>query len=242
MADSRRFFATALDSPLMIADDDESDLAYFPTVEEIFVSLRGMPLLLSPADFAIAARWRREGVPLDFVRAALDLAFERRKERRAKGRVNSLRYLAPAVDTAGAEARELAAPGEPGEAAPIDVPARLAALAAALPEAAPGRAEFAARLAARAGDCAVVERALANLDAELLARAEESLPAALAAEIDAAVERTAASLAARLPAAEIERARGRLRQQVLRKRLALPILSLFSPDAEPGPPQDGGAA
>jgi hypothetical protein len=217
----------------MTATDDESDLAYFRTLEEIFASLRATPLLLSPADFAVAARWRREGVPLDLVRAALELAFRRREERRAKGQVNSLRYLAPAVDEAWAEAREMAAPGEPGPAAPIDVPARLAALAAALPAETAGGAELAARVLALRGGSAVVEQALAFLDAELLARAGDSLAPALAAEVDAAVEQTVATLAARLPAAEIERARDRLRQQVLRKRLGLPILSLFSPAADP---------
>ncbi len=213
----------------MTADDDPSDLAYFRGVEEIFVALRGKTLLLAPEDFAVAARWRREGVPLDFVRAALDLAMARRKERGGKGRVNSLRYLAPAVDAAWAEASEMAAPGAPGEEAPLDVAARLAALAAALPEDLAGRAELAGRILALAGDSAVVERALAALDTDLLTRAEGALSPALAAEIGAAVEATVATLAARLPAAEIDRARGRLRQQALRRRLGLPILSLFSP-------------
>src|SRR5262249_7474773 len=118
-------------------------------------------------------------------------------------------------------------------AAPIDVPARLAALAAALPAETAGGAELAARVLALRGGSAVVEQALAFLDAELLARAGESLAPGLAAQIDAALEPTVATLARRLPAAEIERARDRLRQQVLRKRLGLPILSLFSPDADP---------
>lgn len=215
----------------MIADDDESDLAYFRGVEEIFVALRGKTLLVGPEDYAVARRWRHDGIPLDFVRAALDLAMAKRKERGAKGRVSSLRYLAPAVDEAWAEASEMLAPGEPGEAAPIDVPARLAALAAALPESLAGRAELAARILPLAGDSAVVEHALAALDAELLAGAETALPPDLAAEIAAAVESTLAALAARLPETEIDRARDRLRQQILRKRLGLPILSLFSPDA-----------
>lgn len=219
-------------------DDDATDLAYFQAVEAIFNALRGTPLLLTPADFAIIEGWRRDGVPLDFVRAALELAFARRRERGAKGRVNSLRRVSPAVDQAWAEGREMAAPGEAGDAAPIDVPARLAALAAALPEGLAGRAELAARLIALAGNSAVVEQALASLDAELLAGAEEGLAAGVAAEIDAAVERTAAALATRLPPGEIERASARLRQQVLRKRLGLPILSLFSPDAE-APPSPG---
>jgi DNA-binding transcriptional MerR regulator len=222
----------------MSAEDDASDLAYFRAVELIFNSIRGTPLLLTPADFDIIKRWRREGVPLDFVRAALELAFARREARGAKDRVNSLRRVSPAVDQAWAEGREMAAPGEPGAGAPVDVASRLARLVAALPENLAGRAELAARLAALGGNSEVVEQALAALDAELLAGAEAGLPAALAGEIGAAVERTVAALAGRLPADEIERARGRLRQQVLRQRLGLPILSLFSPDAEEPPPEE----
>jgi len=225
----------------MIPIDDESDLAYFQAVEGIFNSIRGTPLLLTQADFAIIERWRRDGVPLDFVRAGLEIAFARRQERRAKGKVNSFRMVSPAVDQAWAEAREMAAPGEPGVAAPIDVRARVAALAAALLAALPadpGGAALAARVAALAGDSAVVERALAGLDAELLAQADGGLPEDLRAAVDAAVERTTAALAPRLPAAEIERARGRLRHQVLRQRLHLPVLSLFSRDAMPGGPSE----
>ncbi len=226
--------------------DDPSDLAYFQAVELIFNSLRGTPLLLTPADFRIIEGWRREQVPLDFVRAALELAFARRRDRGAKGRVNSLRMVSPAVDQAWVEGREMLAPGEGGEAAPLDVAARLARLAAALPPELACRGELAARLLALRGDSAVVEQALAGLDAELLAAAEAALAPALADEIAAAVERTVAALAARLPTEEIDRARGHLRQQALRQRLGLPILSLFSASAEDGRQAadggDGGAA
>ncbi|MBV8200232.1 MAG: hypothetical protein JOZ15_06380, partial [Acidobacteria bacterium] len=43
--------------------------------------------------------------------------------------------------------------------------------------------------------------------------------------------------AGRLAAAEIERARARLARQVLRERLGLPMLSLFSPEARPPEPE-----
>ncbi len=51
-------------------------------------------------------------------------------------------------------------------------------------------------------------------------------------EIDSAVEKTLASLGGRLPAAELESSRERLARQILRRRLSLPVLSLFSPEAE----------
>jgi len=46
------------------------------------------------------------------------------------------------------------------------------------------------------------------------------------------VEKTLAALRGRLPSDELERSRERLTAQVLRQRLRLPVLSLFSPDAE----------
>jgi hypothetical protein len=52
-------------------------------------------------------------------------------------------------------------------------------------------------------------------------------------EIGAAVEKTLTLLRGRLPADELETSRDRLFRQTLRRRLGLPVLSLFSPEAEP---------
>ena len=60
------------------------DVAYFRAVEDAFVRLRGAPLLLSPEDFQVALRWRREGVPLSLVEATLEEVFAKRRERGAK--------------------------------------------------------------------------------------------------------------------------------------------------------------
>ncbi|HSK75349.1 MAG TPA: hypothetical protein VLQ45_02745, partial [Thermoanaerobaculia bacterium] len=54
----------------------------------------------------------------------------------------------------------------------------------------------------------------------------------VALDIATAVEKTLASLGGRLPAEELERSRERLARQALRRRLGLPVLSLFSPEAE----------
>jgi hypothetical protein len=203
----------------------DSDHAYFQAVEEIFVRLRGAPLLLSPQDWQVASRWHQEGVPLDLVRRVLEEVFAKRKERGTKGRINSLRYCAPAVEAAWADLRELTAPGERAEAQPLDIPARLRNLAAAVPDA------FRARVLALHGDAPSVESALSALDREMLAEADSSLAPELRGEVDAAVEKTLAALQGRLPADELERSRERLTHQVLRQRLALPVLSLFSPEA-----------
>ncbi len=208
------------------------DHAYFQAIEEIFVRLRGAPLLLSPADWQAARRWHREGVPLDLVRQALEEVFAKRKERGAKGRISSLRYCASAVEAAWDELRELTAPGERLEAPHFEPSLRLQALAAALPPDLAGRDGLTARIVALVGDPPEIEEELAVLDREMLSAAAASLDDALRAEVEAAVEKTVAGLRGRLPADELERSRERLTWQVLRQRLALPVLSLFSPEAE----------
>ncbi|HYG62016.1 MAG TPA: hypothetical protein VEL74_05515 [Thermoanaerobaculia bacterium] len=210
----------------------EDDHAYFQAIEEVFVQLRGAPLLLSPADWQVARRWHREGVPLDLVRRALEEVFEKRKERGTKGKISSLRYCAPAVEAAWNDLRELTAPGEREEAPSFDIPARLAALAAALPAGIPGREGYQLRIRTLEGGPQAVEESLAALDLEVLEAGGAALDEAARAEVEGAVTATLASLGSRLPVAELARSRERLTRQILRQRLGLPVLSLFSPEAE----------
>jgi len=209
------------------ADGPDPDHAYFQAVEEIFVELRGSPLLLSPADWQVARRWHQEGVPLELVRQTLAEVFARRRERGAKGKISSLRYCAPAVEAAWSDLKELTAPGHRAAAPAFEVAPRLAALAASLPSG------LANRVTALAGDPQAVEDRLAALDCEMLDAAMDGLTGEDRAEIDAAVEKTLTLLRGRLPADELAASRGRLFRQALRRRLGLPVLSLFSPEAEP---------
>jgi hypothetical protein len=207
---------------------EESDHAYFQAVEEIFVELRGAPLLLSPADWQVARRWHREGVPLDLVRSTLEEVFAKRKERGAKGKISSLRYCAPAVEAAWADLRELTAPARRAEAPAFEAAPRLAALAASLQ----GRETLAAQITHLSGDLQEVEERLAVLDREMLDQAWDELDGETRSEVDAAVEKTLASLAGRLPVLELASSRERLVRQTLRRKLGLPVLSLFSPEAQ----------
>src|SRR3954447_3427383 len=145
-------------------DLEDSDHAYFQAVEEIFVALRGAPLLLSPADWQVARRWHREGVPLDLVRSTLEEVFAKRKERGAKGKISSLRYCAPAVEAAWADLRELTVPARRAEAPAFEVAPRLASLAARLR----AREALSARVAGLSGDPQEVEEHLAALDRQML--------------------------------------------------------------------------
>lgn len=217
--------------------DGLDDQSYFLAIEDHFVRLRGAPLLLSPADWQAARRWHRQGIPIELVRRAIEEVFARRRERGAKGRISSLRYCAPAVEAAWVEHSELAAPG--GRVAPeaFDAAARLSALAAALPADLEGAAALRADLAALAAEGGAgldpqgVEERLAEIDRQALEAALAGLAAAEREALDAAVEKALGAISARLASAEIERARERLSRQVLRERLGLPILSLFSPEA-----------
>lgn len=217
-------------------DEELGGHAYFLAIEEIFLRLRNSATLLPPADYHVALRWHEAGIPLDLIERVLEDVFakwkERGKERGARGKLSSLRYCAPAVEAAWAELRELTAPGERVEAPPFQIPARLRALAAALPESLPGREEIASRITLLAGDPPTVEEKLSDLDNEMLKRAGAALDEAGSAEVEVAVEKTLAGLRARLPVAELDRSRERLRYQILRQRLGLPVLSLFSPEAE----------
>lgn len=212
----------------------DQDHAYFDAIEEMFIALRGSPLLLSPADWHVARRWHREGIPLDLVKRALEEVFAKRLERGAKGKISSLRYCAPAVEAAWEELRDLTAPGLRATAQAFEVAPRLTSLAAALPSSLPGRDAFAGRVAALGGEPQEVEERLAALDSEMLDSAYQGLDEEGRAEIEAAVGRTLDALRGRLPAEELERSRERLLRQALRKRLGLPVLSLFSPEAGGG--------
>ena len=204
-----------------------TDSAWFRAVEDAFVRLRGAPLLLSPADFQVAQRWRLEGVPLALVVASLEEVFARRRERGTRGRINSLRYCAPAVDAAWAEVRELQGPSRRAVAAEPAVEERLALLAESLPGALAERESWQRRLHELGGSAEEVETALRGLDDELLAAAEAALAPAARDRLDAEVVEILEGLRDRFPDRELEALRSQLRRQRLRRLVGLPVLTLF---------------
>jgi hypothetical protein len=212
---------TAADAP-----DDAAAVAYFRAVEDAFVRERGAPLLLSPADFQVAARWQQEGVPLGLVLATIEEVFAQRRARGAKGRINSLRYCAPAVDAAWGEVRELQGPGRREAPPELAVPERLEELAAGLPEF-PGRGDWAARLRGLSGAPEAVEEALRGLDGELLAALAAGLSGEERERLEAEVEAILDGLRDRFPDRELEGLAQRLFAQRLRRLRAVPVLSLF---------------
>lgn len=207
--------------------------AYFRAVEETFIRLRGAPLLLSPADWKTAETWYEEGIPLELVERVLEEVFERLRERDRERRIHSLRYCAPAVEAAWREVSDLTATAGRLEAEPLDLEARLRALAAALPDDRPEVAGFGSRVTALEGNAETVERQLERLDRELVEIVATNLGETerqrLEQRLDAAFER----IGGRVEGDERESLRRRLRHESVRRLAELPTLSLFSPQAEP---------
>jgi hypothetical protein len=129
----------------------------------------------------------------------------------------------------------------PRAAAPVlDTAARLRALAAAIPAELAGAERIARRVAELGGDAAAVEAALIALDDALLEAAGAALDAEERASLERWVERRLVSLSGRFDAEELARAAARLRSRELRRRAGLPLLSLFSADAEATSEPSGG--
>jgi hypothetical protein len=212
--------------------NDGEDLRYFQSLEEAFIRLRGAPLLLSPADWQVAQRWRLLGIPLDFAITAMAELFARRRERGVEDRVSSLRYCARAVESGWRRAEELAGPVRRSDEPEFNAPARLRALARSIPDGWPGAEGIAQRLRSLQGDAAAIESTLVELDDGLLETAAARLDEAERAALDLWVEQRLESLRPRFEPDELARAAARLRSRELRRRAGLPLLSLFSPDAE----------
>ena len=214
-----------------MAEDDDSagDQEYFAAVEARFVSRRGKSTLLSSADWQLARGWRREGIPLDLVLHGLDLAFERYRSGRRRNTLSSLRYCEPIVQQLWEERLSLgpAAPLRP-VAPELDVADRLTRLAAALPAELPERETLAEAIRRLSGSAEAVESGLATLEARWLRAASGALDAESRDQLEAVIERSLAAVRARLDPAALAVAHDRLLGQALRRRFALPELSLFS--------------
>ena len=208
--------------------------AYFTEIETEFIRRRGTPFLLSPKDYALARRWLALGIPVADVCAGIADAFDRREERGASGRVNSLAYCEGAVLEAW-ERRASARVGRPGDAPGEDVPAALAALGEALGAvderfAAPAASARRAlqRLAASGKSPEETERSLSRIEKKLLRDVEETLPAAERERIRGEVDGRLGPDAAGMDEGALRRTRDVLARQRLRALCRLPRLSLLA--------------
>jgi len=126
-------------------------------------------------------------------------------------------------------------PAEPAAAQSpreFDMPERLGRLAAALPPAFPDRERWVSRITVLAGEPAAVEDLLASLDRELLAAAGAGLDPEHQRLVAGEADYALAAVAGLLPPNGLAACREQLCYQVVRDLLGLPVLSLFSPEAE----------
>jgi hypothetical protein len=167
------------------------------------------------------------------VRQVLAEVFAKRAERGVGGRIQSLRYCAPAVEAAWSRERELLAGGERDEPRErMDLEARLRALGEALPMALARRVEWQQRIQdLETANIEAVEERLADLGDEILDAAAGELPTEDRQAIAAAAEERLKKAAGGRQTQAQQDLLERLYRQGLRRRLDLPVLSLFSQDA-----------
>ncbi|MGB6642186.1 MAG: hypothetical protein WBG67_15535 [Thermoanaerobaculia bacterium] len=213
-------------------DDPVGDHAYFLAIEEVFIRLRGAPLLLSPTDWQIARGWHRAGIPLDLVSATLEELFRERAETGKRGAVRSFKYCQSAVERAWVARQELAAPGARGDQVEMDVGARLLNLAAALPVSLADRERWYRQILEVEGGIQDVEHELSLLDRQVMEALRSGITPEETAKIERDVEKVLARLETRLPVDERPAVRNRLFDQAIRRQAGLPLLSLFSPEAQ----------
>lgn len=203
---------------------------YFHSIEEIFIRLRGAPLLLSPADWQTVRAWHEENIPLDLVGRVLEEVFTRLRERDPERKIHSLRYCAPAVEAAWREVCDLGATAGRLEPEPIDVGARLEALLAALPDDLDRRVELERQLAELEGDAEAVEERLQEIEERFLNAAVEGLEPAVQLRLQRRVDRALARARSRVAADELADLERRLLREFVRQEFRLPPLSLFLTD------------
>lgn len=204
---------------------------YFLAIERVFIEERGSPLYLSPKDWQVALRWYEAGIPLEWVERTLREIFEQRRAKGTADKILSLGYCRRSVEAAWKRQQKMQAPDVEPEPA-IDVAARLAALAAALPLGLAARDGWRRRIVELEGGAERVEKELEELDREMFAAVSADLDEGERRAIDDALARAMAHVA-RLPPPQLEEAKARLFERILRERLGLPVLSLFSPEAAP---------
>ncbi|MEM6455894.1 MAG: hypothetical protein AAF772_12430 [Acidobacteriota bacterium] len=237
----RRPTEPAADAGLPFESSD--DHLYFQTIEDAFIALRGAPLTLSPADWQLARRWHRAGIPAALVVRAVTETFAKRRARGAKTPVRSLRFCASAVEAAWRDEAERLASGARDDAPiALDLTPRWHQLHRALDgvdprlDAAPLRRaldQLASGPAAAAGDLDALEHALQDLDAQLRAAASEALDDAERAAMANTIDRSLRDMGRSPHAPDAADVRDALARQLLRERFALPVLSLYAlPDAD----------
>lgn len=114
----------------------------------------------------------------------------------------------------------------------MDVGARLLNLAAALPVSLADRERWYRQILEVEGGIQDVEHELSLLDRQVMEALRSGITPEETAKIERDVEKVLARLETRLPVDERPAVRNRLFDQAIRRQAGLPLLSLFSPEAQ----------
>jgi len=221
-----------------MATDDDREIAYYRTVEDLFATLRGVPHILSPKDFHLLRQWWRDEIPLAAVRAGITEVFAKRRDRGEPDPVVSLSYCRHAVRAHAKRIAEMhvGASDEDGRQPEFDVEDALGSLESELNAAADSQRDPRPRVAdAIEGIAATVRAArelppvdleehLFALESALLATCLASLRRDESDELEGRA-RADAVASATTPEAR-DRAFRAFRDRLLRDLLALPRLEL----------------
>jgi hypothetical protein len=225
---------------------------YFEAIEAAFNRRRKAPHLLAPRDWSLVGTWQRDGVPLRLVLQGIENCFDA-FERRGPGprKINSLSYCRQEVLSlhelycrlhAVEAGRPAASPAEAlpplqrhltrlqrrlKEAMTAASNAGRDALVPVLAEARGAVSVLRRSLKGSGGDPAEVERALARLDADLLARAAALLPDEERRAIEAAADAALLEDRDRMTPEALAATRTAFLSRRLRSWGSLPRLTLF---------------
>jgi hypothetical protein len=221
----------------MSAEEDR-EISYYRTIEDLFATLRGVPHILSPKDFHLLRGWWRDEIPLAAVRAGVTEVFARRRERGEIDPVVSLSYCRHAVNAHAKRFAEMQVGGhdEDGESQILDTGTAVASLAAGLREAGklqtksrPKVAAAIERIALSVAESAdlppaIIEAHLYALESALLANCLSALDEGERTELENRARSDAEKTSATVDAQD--RTFRALRDRMLRALLNLPRLEL----------------
>lgn len=89
------------------------DERYYRTIADRFIALRGAPFALSPADIGLISAWETAGLPLETVLEGIEESFSLRPGRaHAPGKIRTLSFCRAAVERAFERRKERAVGGQ----------------------------------------------------------------------------------------------------------------------------------
>lgn len=212
---------------------------YFTEIEEHFRKARGSGLfLMSPMDWALIETWKNAGIPLEAVLRGIDVAFDKWRSKKVRGReVNSLTYCTQAV-VDEAERMEGGGTAQPKAeaAAPFTLDEMRSYLSRGLERvrkldgfesAAAALEEIVTNAEAQYAQLEALEQNLAAIEDKMLAIAKTKLPEAELAKGRAELDQQLRPYRGKMTAPQIMMLEKQFLDRWVFERAAIPRVSLF---------------